>query len=562
MCADALCAREHVSRKQVARVSGGSDPLRIAVVSLWGKQAKGSDRTGDARPRGRLWRKMPSCSPAARIQYLGERLPCLVESEAAKRLFVSSTRTSEMPTCTNGSPRPVRAGVTIKMINSAESESDGEPPRPFQIQSYDNLLRFPQIPYSSVDTPSGNRPITTPGVDAIVVPTIRGAEYLRPAVWFAAGTKCHLIVVYTDKPPGGLAELLAGLGPDQVTVLTLRSGIRDLMLDLGASLPQSLVSPIALDISRKRNLGLLIGRVCGWTRMLFLDDDIRKLNIAKLYSAAALLDHYPVVGFQVKKYPDASVVGHARRLAGRRQEPFVSGGSLLVNPQLLNGYFAPIYHEDWLCLINHLRTGEVAIGGSVGQLPYLPFTSPQRARLEEFGDILLSGLLWLAHARVKGGAAYKVHSMTEAEYWREATDPQFWKQILEQRATLLGDITVRLTGKEFDGPSPLPSLAAAKERLGELKPANFTSFTESWLTSLAIWRSRLSALSQVGSIDNARAIGKALSELGLAHVVATHEVFPLGGSAPEFRWMTGFASRWSKRSGFDSRHRFGIRSGS
>ena len=84
-----------------------------------------------------------------------------------------------------------------------------------------------------------------------------------------------------------------------------------------------------LDISRKRNLGLLIGRVCRWTCMLFLDDDISKLNVPELSAAAALLVKYPVVGLQVRKYPDASVVGHARRLTGRRQEPFVSGGSLL-----------------------------------------------------------------------------------------------------------------------------------------------------------------------------------------------------------------------------------------
>ena len=158
---------------------------------------------------------------------------------------------------------------------------------------------------------------------------------------FAAHARCHLIVVYTDTPPAGLPAVLDGLRPDQVTVLTVRSGTRDRLLDLGASLPQSLVSPAALDISRKRNLGLLIGRVCGWTRMLFLDDDIRKLNVAKLSSAAALLDEYPVVGLQVKKYPDASVVGHARRLTGRRQEPFVSGGSLLVDPQRSTGTSRP-----------------------------------------------------------------------------------------------------------------------------------------------------------------------------------------------------------------------------
>jgi hypothetical protein len=450
------------------------------------------------------------------------------------------------------------------MITSAELgevESGGKRSAPFQARSYDDLLRFPPIPASAIDTPSGKRGITEPLVDAIVVPTIRSAEHLRWAAQFAADTRCHLIMVYTDSPPAGLADILAGLRPDQVTLLTVRSTARDRLLDLGASLPQGLVSPAALDISRKRNLGLLIGRVCGWTRMFFLDDDIRKLNVAKLSSAAAVLDDYPVVGLQVRKYPDASVVGHARRLTGRRQEPFVSGGSLLVNPQLLDGYFAPVYHEDWLCVINHLRKGEVAIGGSVGQLPYEPFTTPERARFEEFGDILLSGLLWLVQTHSGKSTADKVCLDVESDYWREATNQRFWKQLLEQRAVLLADIIASLAKKDVIGPSPLPSLAAAKQRLGELKPAHFASFTERWLTSLAIWRSRLSGLSPVDLIDKGQAIDKALGELGLAHVVHTHDVFPRRGSARGFRWMTGFASRWSKRSGLDGRHRFGLRSG-
>ena len=86
--------------------------------------------------------------------------------------------------------------------------------------------------------------------------------------------------------------------------------------------------------------------------------------------------------------------------------------------------------------------------------------------------------------RAGKGAADKAHPVAETEYWREATNPRFWKQILEQRAALLADITARLTGKDFDGPSPLPSLAAARQRLGELTPADFVSFTEKWLTSL------------------------------------------------------------------------------
>jgi hypothetical protein len=434
-------------------------------------------------------------------------------------------------------------------------ESDGELSRPFQTQSYDDLLQFPDAPASAINTPSGKRAITEPLVDAIIVPTIRSAEHLGPAIQFATDTRCHLMLVYTDRPPDGLSAVLSGLKPGQVTLLTVRSDMHDRLLDLGASLPQSQVSPAALDISRKRNLGLVIGRVCGWTRMLFLDDDIRKLNVAKLSSAAALLDNYPVVGLQVKKYPDASVVGHARRLTGRRQEPFVSGGSLLVNPQLLNGYFAPVYHEDWLCVINHIRKSEVAIGGSVAQLPYMPFSASKRAEYEEFGDVLLSGLLWLVHSRIKKGTTDRVHIMSEADYWREATNARFWKKIMAERGALLQEITGRLTAQKSDQPAALSSLAAAKQRLGQLKPADFASFTERWLASLAIWRGRLSSLSSLEVVDKARDIEKVIAALGVANVVRTHEL--PSHLAPTL--MDGFSSFWGRWVGADGRRPFGKR---
>jgi hypothetical protein len=415
---------------------------------------------------------------------------------------------------------------------------------------------FAEGSQSSVLSP-GSRAITEPLVDAIVVPTTRTAEHLRPAVQLAANARCHLVVVYTDDPPPGLSEVLYGLRPDQVTLLTVRSDTKHPLLDLGATLPQSIVSPDELDISRKRNLGLLIGRACGWTRVLFLDDDIRKLNADKLSSAAALLDDHPVVGLPIKKYPDASVVGHAQRLAGRRYEPFVSGGSLLVDPQRLKGYFAPVCHEDWLCVINHLREGTITIGGSVGQLPYLPFAAPERARFEEFGDILLTGLLGLVNERRRKGAADEASPMADTEYWREATSPRFWKQILEQRAMLLADITARFKRNTFDGPSPLLSLAAASQRLSELKPADFVLFTEEWLTSLGEWRALLSALSRVDLPDKASAIEKALAELGIADVVRTYELYHPRARTRLTPWM--YSIRLLGRLGRPYyRRRFGI----
>lgn len=450
--------------------------------------------------------------------------------------------------------------ITLKdKAESPESDYDRESPRPFQAQSYGSLLKFPDIPASTLNTPSGNRDITVPVVDAIIVPTIRSAEQISSAIELASQVRCQLVTLYTDNFPAGLSPVLSRLKRGTAISLALRPTLRHHLLDLAADLPQRFIPPGALDISRKRNLGLLLGRACGWTRLLFLDDDIRRLNMGKLSSAAALLDKYPVVGLQVKKYPDASVVGHARRLTGRRQEPFISGGSLLVNPQRLNGFFPAIYHEDWLCIINHLRLGEVAIGGSVGQLPYGPFAVPDRARLEEFGDILASGLLWLVHADHSTIAAAQdgrgsSSAMTDHNYWRDATKTHFWEEVLNQRATLLDNISTRLKRLNPSDLSPLLSLKAAQQRCNELTADEFVAFTKDWIKNLAKWRDLLSLLPRVDSAE------KALAELGLSHAASTYETHSEEALTRGTRWTGGFAGRWGRWSPTDGRHRFGLRS--
>jgi hypothetical protein len=399
--------------------------------------------------------------------------------------------------------------VTVATPDNAESgdlASDGELPRAFRLESYAHLLKM--TPHEAgIGSAGGDRTQGTPRagsvIDAIIVPTIRDAEQLRPAIRLAKQLRCQLIALYTDKFPERLTQALAELRPGQATVLALRPGAGHRLLDLASALPQGSVSACAADISRKRNLGLLIGRACGWTRMLFLDDDIRRLNADKVSSAAALLSQYPVVGLQVTKFADASVVGHARRLAESGWRPFISGGSMLVNPQRMRGFFPPVYHEDWLSIIDHLLLSEVAIAGRVAQLRYQPFTTERRAQLEEFGDILASGLLWLACTI----------PMDERNYWQEATKLQFWRDILQQRATLLESLSKRLEGKTL----ALKSIQAAQTRCKELSPTEFVSFIEKWLDSLVTWRARLEGLPKADSV------AKALAQLGLLHVVTTHD---------------------------------------
>lgn len=148
--------------------------------------------------------------------------------------------------------------------------------------------------------------------------------------------------------------------------------------------------------------------------------------------------------------------------------------------------------------------------------------------------------------------------MGDAEYWREAADPCFWEPILAERAALLKNIIERLAEKDFYTTPPQPSLAAARLCLAELKPADFVSFMEKWLTSLRLWSGGLCALPWVDQVDKAQAIEKALAKLGMAHVVRAHEL-----SRPEAQTNT----RWgpvARRTGFlllepVRRSRFGMR---
>jgi hypothetical protein len=419
-----------------------------------------------------------------------------------------------------------------------EAESAEEPPRPFHLQSYSHLLQFPVIP-------AGARDASRPVVDAIVVPTVRSPKQLDLAAELALRARCQLVTLYTDDFPADLSSVLGLLQRRGLaTPLALRSKGVHYLLDLAAELPQSLRSSCALDISRKRNLGLLIGRACGWERMLFLDDDIRRVNVEKLTSAAVLLAEHPVVGLQVSKYPDASVVGHARRLTGRRQEPFISGGSLLVNPQRLRGFFPPVYHEDWLCIINHLRLGEVAIGGKVGQLAYQPFTTPQRARLEEFGEILASGLLWLVDAgngtNVLPAGAEEHSVAAQRYYWRAAMTPNFWQETLSQRAALLKSIATRLDLTYRHDTLPLQSVRAAQGRCAELSPQEFVSFVRKWIDNLAVWEARMP------DPHRADSVAKAIAELGLWHAVRVQERDRWGVRAA-WDYGTSSARRWQAR---------------
>ena len=362
----------------------------------------------------------------------------------------------------------------------SDSDSDSDLSVPFHFLSHAELLCFPSVQRGALPVGAGSV------LDAIIVPTVREADQLRPAADLAAQLRCPLIAIYSQRSADELSSIQGEFDQPDVTIVGLPAHFPQNLLDLLAfdtNSHRAAVSSCALDISRKRNLGLALARMCGWTKILFLDDDIRHLSSQKVTKAASLLREYPVVGFQVRNYPDNSVVGHAKRLAGWEQDVFISGGSLLVDPQHLNGFFPPIYHEDWFCVLNHICAGTAAVGGEVEQLVYSPFASRVRALLEEFGDILGEGLLWLIQYK-------RDPSFPQASFWAEAMDSSFWHSVLQRREMLLAEITRRLLKRPQDSyiTDALVSVTEARAHRYKLAAEDFVSFVQQWLGQLAQWQ--------------------------------------------------------------------------
>jgi len=233
-------------------------------------------------------------------------------------------------------------------------------------------------------------------VDAIIVPTVRPVSCLEEAARAARFLGCPLVTLHT---PGRTSSLEAasylGKSVDLIAIdVPERACLR--LPDLQTSrLLAGTMFERRTDVSTKRNLGLLLSHMLRWKRVVFLDDDIRVPDPADLSRAASLLDTHTAVGLSIGGFPDNSMVCHAFRDAGGWQETFIGGGALAVDVKRNRSFFPNIYNEDWFFVLDAEKGLQpVATVGRVFQEPYDPY-SPERAKAEEFGDVLAEGTFWL-----------------------------------------------------------------------------------------------------------------------------------------------------------------------
>jgi hypothetical protein len=311
---------------------------------------------------------------------------------------------------------------------------------------------------------------------AIVVPSARTAPYLREAAWLAQELNTVLMVLCSKRADGAAIHRYVeghGIVADVVTI------------DLPARRPRALPSletsallngtklQRATDVSRKRNLALILARMVGWDRLVFLDDDIRVPDPLDLRRATGQLDVYDAVGLRITGCADNSVVCHAIRATGGEQGTFVGGGALAVAADRVDGFFPDVYNEDWFYLLGDggafrpvTRLGEAV------QYPYDPYADPDRARREEFGDDLAEGLFAVLG---DGGR------IADADH-------RYWKHFLAARHRLVVDLHARALA------SPLPNrhevaaaMVAALGRLAIITPEMCVAYLDAWQRDRKVW---------------------------------------------------------------------------
>ena len=331
----------------------------------------------------------------------------------------------------------------------------------------------------SVDSASAGR-----GVDAIVVPTFRRPAYLAGAAELAGKLDCFLITLHSG--PWTTAAKAADRLPADVNLIAI-----DVPEPAQLNLPSWQTSRLLAgtvfarktDLSAKRNLALMISRMAGWSRILFLDDDISGLKPDDMRKASGLLDTHNAVGLRIGGFPDHPVVCHAYRQAGGKQQSFIGGGALAVEVNRADSFFPDIYNDDWFFLLDGKYSIQpAALTGQVIQYPYDPFRNPDRARAEELGDVLAEGIYWLLDRGQPIADADEAH----------------WAGYLTKRHRFISGVLDMVKADDTLEPhDQARRIAALKGSLGRLTlitPALCAGYLRAWADDLQRWQRHLKQL--------------------------------------------------------------------
>jgi hypothetical protein len=333
-------------------------------------------------------------------------------------------------------------------------------------------------------SPSADSSSVQRRIDAVIVPTSRRPAYLEEAAGLARKLDCALVTLHSGKWTSA-DKAVQRFGSD-VNLIAIDVPEPDRLRLPYWQTSRMLAGTVfarRTDLSVKRNLALMLSHMLGWERVLFLDDDITAVKPDDVRKASGLLDTHSAVGFQIGGFPDHSVVCHAYRDAGGKQQSFIGGGALAVELGRSKSFFPDIYNDDWFFLLDgDKRLRSSAMTGQVIQYPYDPFRSPDRARAEELGDVLAEGIFWL---------------LDQDQLTAEA-DRDHWARFLDKRGQFIqGVLEMVQVDNNLDLDEKARRIAALKGsrgRLALITPELCEGYLQAWSADRQRWQRHLERL--------------------------------------------------------------------
>ena len=338
-------------------------------------------------------------------------------------------------------------------------------------------------------------------LDAVIVPASRPASFLQPVIDLVADLDVFLVVLCSKQTRvEQVARRVARTPGARSLIVPIPEGWRHSEFPTQTSEVhfQKASAHRASDLSAKRNLGLLLARLRGWHKVAFVDDDITLSRSDSIARLAGQLENHQVAGMLVREFPDNSVVCHARRVAGLRQGVFVTGAVLGVHcNDLPLSYFPDIYNEDWFFFAEEAATRRLPHVGNAAQLEYDPFDSPERARREEFGDLLAEGLYaWIG----ENGPCVQFD-----ELLRRVTTT-YWSRFIDVRHEVISETRSKLS--RFTDPgansgvvsAAIDSLVAAESQLATISADLCVNFVNAWRDDVRDWQRFSNGACNVGNI--------------------------------------------------------------
>jgi hypothetical protein len=339
-----------------------------------------------------------------------------------------------------------------------------------------------------------DEPARSARVDAIIVPTARPVASLQQAAAAARRLQCPLVTLHSRRSSAGKAVRFLDPRTDLIAI--------DVHGSVSLRLPELKTSRLLADtiferqtdVSIKRNLALLLCHMLRWKHVVFLDDDIRVPDPADLSRAASLLGTHTAVGLGIGGFPDNSTVCHAFREAGGSQDTFIGAGALAVEVRRNRTFFPNVYNEDWFFVLD-ARKGlqSVATVGRVVQAPYDPYRV-DRARAEEFGDVLAEGAFWLLDQG-------SFDSSRDLAYWEDFLVKR--KRFIEQ---VLGMVERSPRIERARRARMAEALVASLERLKLISPGLCVDYLKALANDQQRWQSHIQAMRQQKNLSPKTAI--------------------------------------------------------